>query len=131
MTPSEEEARRLLRMANRDYRTFAILRDHAEADLASTCFHAQQAVEKALKAALTSRGIDYRRGHDLEELAHLLSDAGLSPPFAPRDYRRLNPFAVEFRYDDQSVILVTRAEADEIAAQTLRWAGEIVTASSR
>ena len=32
-------------------------------------FHAQQAVEKALKAVMCLRGLEYRRTHDLEELA--------------------------------------------------------------
>jgi hypothetical protein len=32
-------------------------------------------------------------------LARLLADAGLSPPQAVSDARRLTPWAVEFRYD--------------------------------
>jgi HEPN domain-containing protein len=52
MTAFIEEAQHLLRLAERDYETFAILRAHPNAKLAPTCFHAQQAVEKALKAVL-------------------------------------------------------------------------------
>ena len=55
MTPFIDEAQRLLRLAERDYETFSILRAHPHAKLAPTCFHAQQAVEKAMKAALRAR----------------------------------------------------------------------------
>ena len=37
------------------------------------CFHAQQALEKALKAVLTIKHIDFRRTHDLEEWQQVLS----------------------------------------------------------
>ncbi|MGQ0592176.1 MAG: HEPN domain-containing protein [Gammaproteobacteria bacterium] len=91
------------------------------------CFHAQQAVEKALKAVLTIKQSDFRRTHDLEEPANLLGDTGVAVPFAPRDFRRLNPFAVEFRYDDEGIALTTREEADCMVKRTLRWAAEIVS----
>jgi HEPN domain-containing protein len=128
MTPFIGEAKRLLRIAGRDYQTFTILRNHPEAELAPTCFHAQQAIEKALKAVLTIKHIDFRRTHDLEELANLLADIGITSPFAPREFRRLNPFAVEFRYDDESIALITRDEADRLTQRTLVWAAEIVSA---
>jgi HEPN domain-containing protein len=85
MTPFIEEARRLLRIAGRDYQTFTILRNHPEAELTPTCFHAQQAVEKALKAVLTIKHIDFRRTHDLEELANLLADVDIALRFPPRE----------------------------------------------
>ncbi|MFH0342052.1 MAG: HEPN domain-containing protein [Chromatiales bacterium] len=85
MTPFTDEAKRLLRIAGRDYQAFTILRNHPEAELAPTCFHAQQAVEKALKAVLTIKHIDFRRTHDLEELANLLADVGIALPFALRE----------------------------------------------
>jgi len=126
MTPYIEEAQRLLRLAERDYQTFSILRDHPDAKLAPTCFHAQQAVEKALKAALTAKQVYFRYTHDLEELFKLLVDAALSPPRGIDDLRRLSPFAVELRYDDQLIALLTREEADLIATETLRWAQKLV-----
>jgi HEPN domain-containing protein len=46
MTPSIEEAFRLLRLAQRDLQTYRILADHPDASLAATCFHAQQRVER-------------------------------------------------------------------------------------
>ncbi len=126
MTPFIEEAKRLLRVAGRDYQAFTILPNHPEAELAPTCFHAQQAVEKALKAVLTIKHIDFRRTHDLEELANLIAE-GTALPFTPREFRRLNPFAVEFRYDDESIALITRDEADQLTQRTLAWAAAIVS----
>jgi len=46
--PATPEAEVQLRAAGRDYKTFFILRDNPEAPLASTCFHAQQYVEKVI-----------------------------------------------------------------------------------
>ena len=43
-------------------------------------FHAQQAVEKLLKAVLSSASVRYRRTHDLVELIDLLRDHGVDFP---------------------------------------------------
>ena len=125
MTVFIEEAQRLLRLAARDHQAFAILAQ-AQADLAITCFHAQQAVEKSLKAVLTARQINFPRTHNLEELANLVADNGGALPLPPREFRRLNPFAVQFRYDDQAIALLTVQEAGQIAGVTLDWASTAV-----
>ena len=62
-------------------------------------FHAQQAVEKALKAWLSLVGANYPKIHDLEELFALLTDHGESVPDQFRTLINLNDFAVQFRYD--------------------------------
>ncbi|HYN76981.1 MAG TPA: HEPN domain-containing protein [Lamprocystis sp. (in: g-proteobacteria)] len=122
MTPFIEEAARLLRLAERDYRSFSILFNHPDADLAAACFHAQQSVEKALKAVLTMLQVGYPRTHDLELLGQLIIDEGIEIPLAPRELRRLNPYAVVFRYDEQSCSLLTGEQADRIATDLLAWA---------
>ncbi|MGE5553953.1 MAG: HEPN domain-containing protein [Betaproteobacteria bacterium] len=61
-------------------------------------FHAQQCVEKALKALLIWKGIPFRRTHDLAELLDLLIDHNIPLPEEIQDVDFLNPFAVEFRY---------------------------------
>jgi HEPN domain-containing protein len=63
-------------------------------------FHAQQALEKLLKAALAQAGVAPPRIHDLGELMARLADIGLSPPTSASEARALVPWAVEFRYDD-------------------------------
>jgi HEPN domain-containing protein len=63
-------------------------------------FHAQQALEKLLKAALAHVGVAPPRIHDLGELLARLTDVGLSPPGSASEARALVPWAVEFRYED-------------------------------
>ena len=121
MTPFIEEAERLLRLARRDYQTCAILRSHPEAQIAPICFHAQQCVEKSLKAAMTANQVYFRYTHDLVELINLLTGAGIAPPFTAQELQRLTPFAVELRYDE-GIPLLTREEADQLATRTLAWA---------
>lgn len=45
------------------------------------CFHAQQAVEKSLKAVLISRGIDFPRTHNLRMLIDVLPETVLGIRF--------------------------------------------------
>jgi HEPN domain-containing protein len=46
------------------------------------CFHAQQAVEKSLKAVLFERQMGFGKTHDLEWLAGLLAAEGVELPCA-------------------------------------------------
>ena len=57
MSIVNEEAAMLFRIASQDRRAFLNLNADAEMGLRIVCFHAQQAVEKLLKAALVNRGI--------------------------------------------------------------------------
>lgn len=43
-------------------------------------FHAQQAVEKAIKSVLTRREIEYPRTHNIAMLLELLRGNGIAPP---------------------------------------------------
>lgn len=61
------------------------------------CFHAQQAVEKALKAVLLHAGVDFPFTHDLEALLDTLSAAGMEVPDELQDVGLLTPYAVEIR----------------------------------
>ena len=60
-------------------------------------FHAQQCVEKYLKALLISRQVDPPKIHDLTELYALLPD-GLLVDFNVRLLEELNPYSIEGRY---------------------------------
>ena len=59
MTPAIEEARRYLQLANDDA-AFRGLLKLPEVKFRLACFHAQQAVEKSMKAVLIFHGIDYQ-----------------------------------------------------------------------
>jgi HEPN domain-containing protein len=61
-------------------------------------FHAQQAVEKSLKAWIAAIGGTFGRVHDLSQLFAVLADLGCEVgPF--EDLDMLNPFAIELRYE--------------------------------
>jgi len=62
-------------------------------------FHAQQAVEKFMKAVLAGRGIEFPRTHNLALLLDMLADGGLPPPPDGDELVRLTPFGAHFRYD--------------------------------
>ncbi len=132
MTPQLEEAGRLLRLAQRDAVAFRVLLAAPEADAAIACFHAQQAVEKSLKAVACVRRVAFRRTHDLEELAARLGDAGAAIPVSAEVLRRPTPFAVEFRYNDEAIDTISGKEAGEIMRDVIRWAEcELSAASGR
>ena len=122
MTPQREEAERFLRLARRDQAGFAALLGAPGVDLALACFHAQQAAEKTLKSVMCLHGLEYRRTHDLEELAAKLTAAGFPPPISEAQFSRLTPYAVEFRYDDETIHLITGTEAAQLISTLLAWA---------
>ncbi len=112
----------MLRLANRDQSALLALLAATDVAPSVALFHAQQAAEKSLKAVMCLRGLEYRRTHDLEELAAQLKDAGCGPPVDPSILRRLTPYAVEYRYDDEAPQLLGGAEATAIVAVLLLWA---------
>ena len=64
----------------------------------SICFHAQQAVEKFLKAFLVYHSVDFPKTHDLD---YLQSECGkINPSINKIDLRSLTDFGVSIRYPD-------------------------------
>jgi HEPN domain-containing protein len=61
-------------------------------------FHAQQAVEKMMKALLTQLNIPYEFTHNLNRLLILLEDHGEYLPSTTLTLSDLTDFAVEYRY---------------------------------
>ena len=72
-----KEAAHLLRMARKDLQAMRALASPENADIETFGFHAQQAVEKALKAWLALQGILYPRIHDLDRLLNILRERGV------------------------------------------------------
>jgi len=85
-------------------------------------FHAQQAVEKALKAAIASRDQDFPFTHDIGLLAQLCQDAGLELPADLADADRLTPYAAAVRYGLGDPGAVATADALRWAAIAIEWA---------
>ena len=124
MTPRREEAARLLRLARRDQAALQALLGAPGVAAAVAFFHAQQAAEKALTSVMCLHELEYRRTHDLEELAGRLADAGCLPCVGQAELRLLTPYAVEYRYDDEAPELLTTAQALSIVAALLCWCDE-------
>ncbi len=88
-------------------------------------FHAQQAVEKLMKALLTELSVSYERTHNLDKLYALLQAAGETLPNTPLVLSELEDFAVVYRYD-----LLFQSSAPDKAelADTVRLIREHVVA---
>lgn len=93
-----ENARMLMVMAGKDVRALAALADPESVDDEIFGFHAQQAVEKSLKAWISTIGGTFGRIHDLSQLFAILADLGCDVGRF-EDLDMLNPFAVELRYE--------------------------------
>ena len=66
------------------------------------CFHAQQAVEKYLKAVLILNDIDFPRTHDVDYL--LLECQNIDKTNFMFDFKSLTEFGVSVRYPDDFYI---------------------------
>ena len=121
-----DQALRFLAMADRDIKAFEVLQSDPEVSLVSVCFHAQQAVEKSLKAVLILHGIEFGKTHDLNALTLLLMNNKIDPPLSPEELDRLTPFAVTFRYEDREIETVNRQEAQKMVEAIRNWSGERV-----
>ena len=87
------------------------------------CFHAQQAVEKALKAVLLCLGTDFPNTHSLQKLVELLPP-GLQVDPSISQSVILTPYAVVTRYPGD-IEEIPRDEYDEavnIASAVVRLA---------
>jgi HEPN domain-containing protein len=122
MSGAFKEALRLAALAERDGRVFSVLCTHGpEGDFPAAAFHAQQSIEKAIKAVLCLKGAEFRRTHDLIELAGRASDTGASLPVSDDLLRRLTPYGVEFRYDDTAMPLIDATNAARAVEACLAW----------
>lgn len=85
-------------------------------------FHAQQAVEKLLKAALADREVDYPRVHDLDRLVDLLEANDIPLPPHARQLDELTPWATQLRYDELlDVERLDRERTSRQVAEVLKW----------
>jgi len=119
----------LLRKAGQDEFTLEkLIPDPASPD-EMIGFHAQQAVEKMLKAVLAQAGVPYRHTRDLVELFDLLRKNSLPYPLELEEARRLTPFASTLRYEDLPLQLGRphdRSWALDIVRQVRAWAESII-----
>lgn len=106
----------LLALAREDLESAEALHKAERVSDSPVGFHAQQAVEKALKAAIASRDLEFPFTHDLGVLMQLCKDAGFELPFDLAEADRLTPYAAALRYGLGNPEAVA-------ATSALRWAG--------
>lgn len=97
-----EQAQTLLRIAYRDFNALQGMTDSPLFADEIFGFHAQQAIEKALKAWLCAKNLIYPLSHELPRLLTLLENNGAHiDAFWP--LARFTPYAVQSRYEEGSV----------------------------
>lgn len=123
----QELARLLLQKARQD---FDAARNFSAADKIADeiiGFHAQQAIEKALKAILTCAGVEFEFTHDLALLLEEVEKLGHKSPATSDDVEELTPFAVQFRYsilgEDEPF---DRQAAAQLAEKFVEWARDVI-----
>ena len=96
--------------------------------LEDLCFEAQQAAEKAIKAVLIRRGIEFPYVHDLSQLLSMIDEKGETIPDKVGKAAELTPFAVVTRYPGTARPIAEHEyqEAVEIAAAVVRWAEKLL-----
>ena len=93
-----------------------------------TGFHAQQAVEKCLKAVLAAREISYPFTHDLRRLIALTQAEGIPIPAEFEDVKKLTTYAAVFRYDEMDLEsgALDRPWALDRVRQVIAWAESVI-----
>ncbi len=92
--------------------------------LENLCFNSQQAAEKAIKAVMIARNIEFPYVHDLDHLLSLLEDEEEVIPEAIRRAGVLTDYAAITRYpgDVRPVSEREYREALAIAEAVINWA---------
>ena len=114
--------------AESDLNLARVARERKDVLPEQACFHAQQSAEKALKAVLLSKRIEFPLAHDLKMLVGLLQENAISFPPEVREAGSLTPYAVETRYPGH-LEEVTSSDVDEairIADGVFTWASGIL-----
>jgi HEPN domain-containing protein len=94
----KDHALQMLAMAKKDHQALAHMLDARNFSEEIFGFHAQQAIEKGLKAWIAGRGLTYPKSHDVSALIKILEDhrEDLSKFPNLEDY---TIFAVQYRYE--------------------------------
>ncbi len=117
-----DEAEKFLRLAAQDEKVLKLLKDTDASD-AAWGFHAQQAAEKTLKSVLVLLGVSFPKTHDLALLYQLVMQQPVPPiPATLDELDQLDPFAVEFRYDESIEVSLDRAQVLDLIIKLKHWA---------
>jgi HEPN domain-containing protein len=121
----------LSRKAGNDATAAREFADNSEISDEIIGFHAQQAVEKWLKAVMASLGLPQQRTHDIDRLSTVLEENGVRLPVARPRLAELTDFAVPLRYQD----LLDAEPLDRRATVALvdevgKWAADLIASPS-
>lgn len=100
MPDGRELALVLARKAEGDAKAMRLLASDPGIDDAAVGFHAQQAIEKWLKAVMALRGLQFDYKHDLGKLLEGLKNGGVDLPPGADWLDELTIYAVPMRYAD-------------------------------
>lgn len=114
--------------AKSDWNLARLARNHKTVLPEQVCFHAQQACEKALKAVLLCKGLEFPLVHDIEVLLEIAKDGGLRLPRKVHEAGALSPYAVEARYPGYDEVIAPDdvEEAIRLAGYVVDWASMIL-----
>jgi HEPN domain-containing protein len=128
--PEPDLARQLLQLAGDDELAARSLLAATEIADAIIGFHAQQAVEKAIKAVLSQRDVLFPYTHDLDGLLELLRDPGSHHPDELARVESLTHYGVTVRYGMSPSSTLDRERAVSWAAAAVRWARGLIDHAS-
>lgn len=119
-------ARKFMSLAYRDLEVFLLLARVESISDESVGFHAQQVVEKCLKAVLAYHRVEVRKTHDLGKLIDMLGKNSLSSPPDLDILETLTPYAVLLRYDFLESCQLDRVRIAAHLERVIAWAeGEL------
>jgi len=125
MNDNRDAARNLLRKAKDDFCAAEVLSVNLTVSLWIVGFHAQQSVEKSLKAVLLYHDIPYPFTHDITALLNLLKEYNMAMPPDAESLPTLTPFGAQFRYEEDNFELRETISASELLSwvrSSLAWA---------
>jgi HEPN domain-containing protein len=122
-----DRARLLLKKSREDEDALETLIGDPDTADAIIGFHAQQAAEKALKAVLSARDIEYPWTHDLRFLMDLLDESDVQLPDGLDEVRALTPWAAEFRYGEVLAESLDRQATLKNARALRKWAEQLMS----
>jgi len=123
-------ANKFLELAGRDCTALRVLAADSSTADETVGFHAQQAVEKCLKAVLILHAIEFRKTHALDELIDLLKKHDLPLPSNADELDFLTPYAVLLRYDFDTCESLSREETISLVNNVYLWTESLLQKAS-
>ncbi len=118
-----KESNEWAKIATEDFQSAEYLFDRSL--YRTVCYHAQQAVEKILKAILTEHETEFSRTHNIFDLGNAVGRVGHKAPFIDEDAIFLNSI-YRTRYPSDLGLLPSGEPTKEDAEKALNIAREVI-----